>query len=1436
MEIPTVEITNLTFYVLGDKDNELDSQIEVKSKELFKDTMPYPNGVYDLRMGTSRYNLRCKSCKNVKDNCPGHVGSFKLPYPVINPYFKAELVKWLKIICFSCGLPIISPKIGAINSGTLNEYIKNIRNVSSSKDINCINCGAQHPIIIKYAKDYFKIFARYSTDDERILDNYEIEHILSKITNETVLKLGKSLDSHPNKFTLRTIRIPPITIRPDIQKMKGGRSNNNDLTTIVKNIVETAEKLPKVLTHDMAKSKEIIKELETIELHYHTLIKDVPPSSGVRLQSATGASLISTSARLTGKTGRVRRNLMGKRVFHMARSVIVGDNILKIDEVGVPMSIARNIQIPEVVRYYNKDRLTVYFLNKNKAYPGCSKIIKGNTGIEYFVNNIKDDIILEDGDTLYRDLIDGDDVAANRAPSLLYSSISGLKARIMSVGDTFRFSANIVDTLFGGDFDGDAMQLIFPHSIMASNECRMLCSLKRWFISYKDGSPAIGIYHDGVIGISEFTADENIMNKYYAMHLLGQIDDYSILNTVKFEKQITGRDMIGMLLPPINYVRKSGHYNPDYNEFIQYKKNEIKVEINRGNVITGKFDKKIIGQGVNGSIFHIIHNEYGATEALNIINNTQQITTLFQMHNGFTINCDDITANEKTYAIIKEQLSSVMLESELITENLKSGTMVPPIGMTLKEYYEQLQLASLQLGDQFLKPILNHMDPKNNLYKIISSGSKGKPTNFTQVNASIGQTSIGGSRMGTLFSFGRTLPYFERFSTSPQSRGFVVESYTTGVQMSSFVFQAMEARYGIINKALSTSITGHQNRKSIKNLETLKVDNLRKLTKGNNIVQFLYGEDGIDIRFTEIVKFNTILTSNTEFTNEYKCDVSKFDKMFNNKEVIKMIEDEFTQLSNDRIEYRRVFLKIERQNNIHKLISDTQNSPINMYRIIEDTLYNCKEYLSETKIFIDPIKSITKVNQLIKNLEYCHYNEIYRNANRDIPKFISTSMMLNNILIRSYLCLNNIVKRNIDEKILNIIINRILITFGKALIEPGLPIGIITAQCISEPLTQNVLDSLHRTGSSGTKVDFLVRAKEIFGVKETAKMQMPLMTLYVNEKYNTDKFQVQNIANHIETNNLQMFVMSYSIFFEDYKEIIHPDYIHENNLISLFEKHNPNMFVPNNLIKWCIRLEFNKEMLMEKNLKFEDICIKINELYPLLHIVFTNENSVNILMRIYIRNTFFKKSEIINIHTIEKFITTTLLKSTIRGVENIMSTTVDKIIRSVELDDGSIGKKDVLIISTVGTNMTDIIYNPYIDPYLSQSNSIVEMQSLFGIEAARNKIVIEMRNMMPGVSDKHYGVFADEMTTTGQVTSIEKGGIDQREKNNVLLQISNSHIIQYLENAAINNVTSSTTVGLSPSLMVGSTPSLCSNFNDVLIDEEYLKNNIVNMNNISDSL
>lgn len=1430
--IPTNEINKIQFYILGDKENKYESKVEIRNKELFRNGLPYNKGIYDNKLGTTDHAYTCQSCWHNKDLCPGHSGHIELPYPVLSTLFKKEVLKWLKIICFNCGksiIPIINKKDMYGNlifekSNLLNELVKLTRN-TVNKYVKCIHCSEIHPYVFKDPKDHLKIMIKTENEERRLYNN-EIENIFMKITNDTVLSLGKSLDSHPRKFVLRQIKVPPVTVRPDIKKIKGGRSNNNDLTTIIKNIINLLEKIPKVLTEESIE-KNII-QLDNIEMHYSALIKDSPAGNVNKLQTNTGSSLMSLASRLPKKTGRIRKNILGKRTTYMGRSVITGDDKIKINEVGVPISIAKNIQIPETVQWYNIDRLMIYFKNKDKIYPGCSRIIKHNTGTEYYIGTNNDNLILEEGDIIYRDLIDGDYVAMNRAPSLLYSSISGHIVRVLDKGDTLRLSVNVVDTLYGGDFDGDAMMIIFPHSIMSRNECRRLCGLEKWFISLKDGNPSIGVYHDGIIGIFELTKTETKVDKLNTMRLYSNNSEDIFINDNN--NSFNGREIISNILPEINYEKKCKFYNPDYAHFIQYKKDEIKVNIKRGQVLTGRMDKNSVGQGVLGSIFHIMFQEYGHKLVLDRIYDIQQMTTMFQMHKGVTISNKDITVKKDVLKKIHEKTSSIIYEANLITERLNNNDMVPPLGMTINQYYEEQSLAQLNLGDDFEQLILENTDTENNqLYKLITSGSKGKLTNFIQINAAIGQTSINGERMQKIFDYERISPHFQRYDNSPESRGFVTESYTAGVSNTSFLFQAMQARYSIINKALSTSVTGYQNRKSIKNLESMIINNHRNSVKSNNVIQFLYGDDGIDNRINEVVKFKTIMISDEEFIKNYKTNLNELDSKYQNDFMKNIIEMEFNQLSEDRKLYRDIFLKIEVRKIKNMLLKDEKRLSVNAYRIIEDVLYNHREDIQNSKEIINPEVSINKVKQLCKDLEYCYYNEIQKNNNMKIPEHISNSLTILNISIRSYLFLKNIINKKINNKILDLIIERILIIFKSSLIEYGTPIGIITAQSISEPMTQYVLDSHHRSGSSGTKTDFIKRMKEILGAMPTSKMANPTMIIFPKQEYSDNKEKIQNIANHIEMMILNRFVVNYQVFFEEYKQIIHPDYINEIKLIESFEKHNPNLEIPTDLIKWCIRLELDKETIIEKDMKLETILLKLKQVYPYLFIVNTVQNSDTIIIRIYISNSQFKKLSVIDLSTIEKFINE-LLNTTIRGTTDINSTIVnDKIIQSVINEDGSISKKNNFVIETDGTNMSEIFENEYIDPYKTQSDSIFEIYELLGVEAAREKIIIELKNMMDSASAKHYLVYADEMTYTGEVTSIEKSGLAIRESDNILLNMAFSHPLKSLESASIDNESSMIDSCLSSSLMVGKMPNYGSNYNTVCINEEFIQKNIKNI-------
>ena len=322
------EIAKLEFYVLGSKENCVDSAIEVTNKELFKGDIPVSYGCYDPSMGVTAYNLQCPTCLKNKMYCNGHSGSISLAFPVKNPLFRTEIIKWLKIICFKCGRPLIDKEISVSKSKFLNEYVKLAKGIDTCP---WEDCGASHPNIVKDKFEQSTFYAEYRNGKavkREELYNHVISDILNKISNETVLKMHKSLNSHPHNFILDIIRVPPNTIRPDIRLIGGSRSNNNDITALTKKIVEINEVLPIEIPPPNEISKELREMYFNLDLTYYEMVKGGSSTNNqVRLVTNTNKIPNSIANRLPKKTGRIRNNLQGKRTRYMMRSVdVIADN------------------------------------------------------------------------------------------------------------------------------------------------------------------------------------------------------------------------------------------------------------------------------------------------------------------------------------------------------------------------------------------------------------------------------------------------------------------------------------------------------------------------------------------------------------------------------------------------------------------------------------------------------------------------------------------------------------------------------------------------------------------------------------------------------------------------------------------------------------------------------------------------------------------------------------------------------------------------------------------------------------------------------------------------------------------------------------------------------------------------------------------------------
>lgn len=1428
----------LEFYILGSHENYIDSAVNVTNKELFKGDVSVPGGCYDTAMGSTSYSVLCSTCLHTKKYCPGHSGSYDTRYPFKSPLFRTTIAKWLKIICHRCGRLVVNKKFKVINDKTLGEYAKLAREVEVCP---WADCNEPHPTI---KIDKFKpavFMADYGRGKPKIeLHNHIIKDIFERVTNETILTVGKPLKCPPRNLLLDIIRVPPNTVRPDIRKIGGSRSNNSDITALLKAIIETDEVLPTVIPDSI--QDELNKLYFNADMSYYEMIKGSSSTNNqVRISTSTNKAVASLATKHPKKEGRIRNNLMGKRCGEMGRSVLSGDNSLAVDEIGIPISMARALHVPITVRFYNKDELTVIFNNRRSIYPGCAAI-KKNTGTYHKIEHLDPTYELQEGDIVYRDLIEGKDYCNfNRQPSLSASQIGSHKIKIMEKSSTIRLNVSACVS-YGADFDGDNGNLLHSQNIKSRVELRKLSWMGNWMVSPQNYAPYYGCVQDNLIGVSELTRSCVKIDKWHAMLLFSNIKPISE-EGFNFDKmEYNGRELVSKFLPKINFPKKkSSVYLPQYAPYIEYNPDEIYVQINRGELISGILDKATIGQETMGSIFHVINNEYGANAALDTIYNLNQIATRFLMWKGYTVGVKDIIIGEDSLKKIHEQTEAMINDAESITKKLFNRELVSPLGVDLLDYYEQEQLNALEPADSFVIPILNDIDFFNNdLAKMVFYGSKGKKQNIININGSLGKITIGGKRPQRNFGWWRTSPYFPRYDMSPRSLGFIENSYREGLDSDIFPFAASDARYGSINNALSTSISGAQNRISIKNLESILTNNLRQATKEENVVQILYAESGVDTRKTELVKFLTASLSDNEMREQYKATKNMFPDFSskNSNELDKIFDEEFKQLEEDRQTYREIFMRVESNNPGQYLFDDKRQMPVNPYRIIEDVIFTYEDIakgLSKEQSRLDPVSAVKKVRQLCSDIPYMYFNSNYESKKYAIPKVYEVACTLLCILIRMYLSLVNLSKKKVSNYHLDIIINKIKITFKNSLIEYGRAVGILAAQCLSQVLTQANLDSRHRGGggggSSGTTAD---RFREILAAKSTKDMKDPRMLIMVLPEYEKNKPKVQEIANHIEMMNFERFISSERIFFEPYGAPIHPEYVHEAKIIKQFESLNIGMMIPENLTKWCIRYDIDKESLIINSMKLDTIIIKLRIEFPDIFWVYTPENADNIIIRAYLTHNMVDMSGVFDEHSILK-IAGSISKTIIRGVKNITYTEVTHIAKSEIQPDGSIKTNKIFAISTYGTNLEEILMNPYVDKKRTQTNSIAEMEEIFGIDAARNKIITEIIKTMSSdsVIYEHTSIFADEMVFSGSVTGIQKTGLQEREPSNVTLRLSFQSPIQVIEHAALNNITD-TISGISGPLVNGQAPSVGTLYNEIFIDEEFVERELKEMNKIND--
>ena len=170
---------------------------------------------------------------------------------------------------------------------------------------------------------------------------------------------------------------------------------------------------------------------------------------------------------------------------------------------------------------------------------------------------------------------------------------------------------------------------------------------------------------------------------------------------------------------------------------------------------------------------------------------------------------------------------------------------------------------------------------KNNFSVMVLTGAKGSAVNQSSISCMLGQQALEGQRVPLMVS-GKSLPSFRPYDAQIRAHGFVQDRFLTGVKPQEYYFHCMAGREGLVDTAVKTSRSGYLQRCLVKHLEELKVnyDNTVR-DSGGNIIQFLYGEDGIDPCSSAILKGNkaemTFLARNASaLTHKYALNEAYF--------------------------------------------------------------------------------------------------------------------------------------------------------------------------------------------------------------------------------------------------------------------------------------------------------------------------------------------------------------------------------------------------------------------------------------------------------------------------------------------------------------------------------------------------------------------------------
>ncbi|KAL7780875.1 beta and beta-prime subunits of DNA dependent RNA-polymerase [Trichoderma afarasin] len=898
----------------------------------------------------------------------------------------------------------------------------------------------------------------------------------------------------PDMFFITVVLVPPNRFRPEA-RTGDSQISEAQQNALYKNILGCCSSIARVYNEKRSDITSMHQAWTELQDAVNSLIdKNKNPVQG----AAAARNEDGIKQLLEKKEGLFRKNMMGKRVNYAARSVISPDPNIETNEIGVPPVFAKKLTYPEPVTSHNFKDMQQAVINGVDKWPGAFAIENENGQIVNLRNKSVDDRISLANQLLaptnssaarmknkkvHRHLTNGDVVLMNRQPTLHKPSIMGHRVRVLPGEKTIRMHYANCNT-YNADFDGDEMNMHFPQNEVARVEALQIADTDHQYLSGTAGKPLRGLIQDHIsVSVAlcsrdaVFTRSDFQQLIYSALrpesgHILGERLQLPPPAIIKPVPRWTGKQVISTILANIRPPNCGGL---TMNENAQIKaeqwgtsSEEGTVLIQDGEFITGILDKSQIGPSSSGLI-HAVHEIYGPSVAGKLLSSLGRLLTRYLSMRAFSCGMDDLRLTAEGEAARRRELVAadkmgLEIASKYVSLDKQEDSQNPLLLERLEEVMrddskqEGLDLLMNQgtkdITDAVQKALIpNGLEknfPKNQMQVMTTSGAKGSRVNASLISCNLGQQVLEGRRVPVMVS-GKTLPSFKPYDTNIRAGGYIVNRFLTGIRPQEYYFHHMAGREGLIDTAVKTSRSGYLQRCIIKGMEGLTVSYDTSVRDADgSLIQFLYGEDGLDVTKQNYLKdFRFILQNVTSEAAQLKYDPKVGERLGAN---------------------RQAFQKYMKSAVRHAKLNDRKG----------------KDPLTAS---FDPATNAFATSETFYEAMTTYLNDNADGLVREKNSQDKTS--LNQVKLN---------KKNAEMLF--------AMKYLRSLVEPGEAVGIVAGQSIGEPSTQMTLNTFHLAGHSAKNVTLgIPRLREIL-MTASKTISTPAMTLYPNAELSEEDTEI----------------------------------------------------------------------------------------------------------------------------------------------------------------------------------------------------------------------------------------------------------------------------------------------------------------------------------------